>query len=276
MSAIRTILVHVDVSASSEARLLLAHDLASNVDADMTVLFGVAVADRAEWHYAAGSDSSAREADERIELHERHQQALRARLGHDGPEVTWGLVPPGFLVDGFVREAAFADLVVLGEPERDLELAGLPSRSFLEAVVLRGGRPTLVIPAAVRRERIGAKVLIAWDGSAQAARAMTAALPLLRRARAVHLLGFAPALGVASFSRVGIDQFLRRHGIEATVRFKTAPADVGRAICAEAAELDADLVVMGCYDHSRTRERLFGGATAHMLVSMPAPLLFAH
>jgi nucleotide-binding universal stress UspA family protein len=119
-------------------------------------------------------------------------------------------------------------------------------------------------------------VLIAWNGSPQAARAVAGALPLLRRATKVHVASWSRQPMAAPFSRTSIAGHLRRHGVEATPHAYPSTSNVGREVMRVAEALHADLVVMGCYGRSRTAERMLGGATRSVLATMPVALLMSH
>jgi len=117
-------------------------------------------------------------------------------------------------------------------------------------------------------------VLIAWKESREAARALSAAVPLLRKADAVHI---ALDSEIADAHRELLMRFLQSHAVHAQLHPLASPAQrVGDALRAMAAELGADLMVMGCYGHSRGRELLLGGATRSVLHSMTIPVLMAH
>ena len=177
---------------------------------------------------------------------------------------------------GFVAESAYADLLVLGLPGGLQAAAGGPPAGFVESVILQSGTPALVVPHPQRHETIGECVLVAWNGSAQAARALKAALPLLRGAAQVHVASWARQPLGAPFSGVDARWWLQRHGIDAQLHRRDPAAHVDEALRALASELGADLVVMGCYGHSRIREQVFGGVTRGLLARLPVPVLMAH
>jgi nucleotide-binding universal stress UspA family protein len=148
-------------------------------------------------------------------------------------------------------------------------------RQPIEDLLLGGGGPVLVLPsAAVPAAALGARVLVAWNGSAPAARALKDALPFLRAAEAVELVG-AGAAAAASLDRAR--RWLDRHGVAATARPlpESAAAAAGTALLDAAAEHRAELVVMGAYGRSRLRELVLGGATRELLAASPVPLLMS-
>ena len=201
----------------------------------------------------------------------------RLQFGRDtaGPQVQWCDVVGDSITHGFVDEAAYADLVVVGQSTRETAAGSAPA-GFAESMILDSGRPTLVLPGIPRSGSIGQRVLVAWDGSIPAVRALAGSLPFLHQAEEVHVVSWSDRRCAAPFSRVDIGRYLRDHFIAATLHVRPSTARVADELVLLATSLDADLVVMGCYGHSRTRERIFGGASRGALAQMPAPLLMAH
>ena len=170
-----------------------------------------------------------------------------------------------------------ADLIVVGQTDPDWDLS--PLLDFPERLALESGRPVLIIPFAGRFPRIGRRVVVAWKAGREAARATFDALPLLRGAESVHILEIKEQADAES--RLGPDSSigaaLARHGIKPVVHTSIAPEiSVGDEILSRAADLDADMLVMGAYGHSRFRELVFGGATRHIARHMTVPTLFSH
>jgi nucleotide-binding universal stress UspA family protein len=175
--------------------------------------------------------------------------------------------------------ARYADLTILGQPDPDRaagEVTGPPP----EAVALACGRPILAIPYAGFFPTIGRQVLIAWNASREAARAVNDAMPLLTGAVKVTVLVVDPQQGPKAHGEVpgaDISLHLARHGVRAEVE-RTVAGDVaiGDVLLSRAADIGADLLVMGAYGHSRAHELLLGGATRSVLHTMTLPVLMAH
>ena len=170
-----------------------------------------------------------------------------------------------------------ADLIVAAQTDPDWDLS--PLMDFPERLALESGRPVLIIPYAGHYSSIGRRVVIAWNAGRESARATFDALPLLQGADSVHILEIKDR-GDASSSLApdtSIAAALGRHGIKPEVR-KSVAADisVGDEILSRAADLDADLLVMGAYGHSRFRELVFGGATRQIARHMTLPTLLSH
>ncbi|MGF1640108.1 MAG: universal stress protein [Rhodospirillales bacterium] len=165
-----------------------------------------------------------------------------------------------------------ADLVVVGRPTVESDAA---ARMTLNAVLFETGRPVLVAPAQPPAT-LGRTVAIAWNGSAEAARAIGAALPLIERAEATAVLSIASG-GAEDGSAADVVGYLGWHGIAAEGRMVNADGGlggIGEALLAACAGVD--LLVMGAYTHSRWRELILGGTTRHVLEHASMSLLMAH
>jgi len=170
-----------------------------------------------------------------------------------------------------------ANLIVAGQTDPEWDLS--PVMDFPEHLALESGRPVLVIPYAGRYSTVGRRVVIAWKASRESARAAFDALPLLFDADAVHILEVKKRADDASTLApdTSIATALARHGVKSEVRTSIASdISVGDEILSRAADLDADLLVMGAYGHSRFRELVFGGVTRHIARHMTLPTLFSH
>ena len=178
---------------------------------------------------------------------------------------------------GFTRQAHYADLVIVGQyPADDDGAAGVPA-DFVETVMMDSGRPVLAIPYIGVRMPPGDVILVAWKESRETARAVAAALPQLKAAKRVHVVTWMDeASGPGRrYSRLG--EQLRRHGVEAQLHnYGAEPGDVGGYMLSAAADLGADMIVMGGYGTSRAREWVLGGATRTILRSMTVPVLMVH
>jgi nucleotide-binding universal stress UspA family protein len=190
-----------------------------------------------------------------------------------------GVVAPGDAGDALIARGRLNDLVILGQADPARPDHGAQA-SLVARVVLDGAPPTLVVPYAGRPAEIGSHVLVGWSDSRPAARAIAAAMPLLRAARRVtlmHVMGTTawrdPAVAAHLDEAV---RWLARHGVQAHPAIEPSGVDPGDALLSRAADLDVDLVVMGAWSHSRLVERLRGGVTRTMLGSMTAPVLMAH
>lgn len=176
------------------------------------------------------------------------------------------------------NHAQCADLIVMGQPSEDTSYIA-PDMTF-ETALMGSGRPVLVVPRAMNLKTCAANVAIAWDGSREAARAAFDALPLMRSAKngKVTLLWLQSRIGHTELDLPGSElaASLARHGLDVETLSAPIKGSVGESLLTWTDNLDADLLVMGCYGHSRLREFVFGGATDHVVRNMKIPVLMAH
>lgn len=165
---------------------------------------------------------------------------------------------------------------------RDLSIVSVPAtydQWYAEAIIFGSGRPTLVVPESAPSGPFELNtVVVAWDFSRSAARAVADAIPILEKARTVRIVTVTneKVIGTAHSSDE-IAKNLSRHGIDVIVdRVDTAGLSIGDSLTREIASHRADLLVMGAYGHSRFREFILGGATQSMLSKPLLPILFSH
>ncbi|MCU0907302.1 MAG: universal stress protein [Rhodobacteraceae bacterium] len=170
----------------------------------------------------------------------------------------------------------FSDLVVLGKPYGKEH--GPEAEAVVEAALFGAGVPVLVVPGTALPERFG-RVVVAWNESDAALRAVRAALPVLKMAQLADIVVIDPPVHGPERSDPGgeLSQMLARHGVRAEVNVlaRTMPR-VSDILMRHARDKAADLIVMGAYGHSRFREAIFGGATRHMLEEADLPVLMKH
>jgi len=171
----------------------------------------------------------------------------------------------------FATRLRTADVGILTQHEHDLQRYG---DYFVEAALFRSGRPIIVVPRKYTDTFSTRRVLIAWDGSVHAARAVASAMPLLEGADIEVFTVEEPSKG-SDFRGSGLVDHLRRHGLNPNLTQRSEP-DIPATIIKEAELFRASLIVMGGYGHSRFREFIFGGVTRLMLSQMPSPVLMAH
>jgi nucleotide-binding universal stress UspA family protein len=148
---------------------------------------------------------------------------------------------------------------------------------IIEAALFDSGRPVLVVPYILRGGARFDRIMVCWDGSRGAARAIGDAMPLIERSKAVEVVIVGDRPKSREIPGADIAQNLARHGAKAEVREIVAPdVDAGNIILSHAADSSADLMVMGGYGHSRFREFVLGGVTRSILSSMTIPTLMSH
>jgi nucleotide-binding universal stress UspA family protein len=177
--------------------------------------------------------------------------------------------------DLFGRIARRFDLAVLGQA-RPKE--GASEELLIEGALFESGRPVVVVPYVQTRAVTLERVLVCWDGSRPATRAIADALPFLRRAKAIDIVAVSGERGKGGeMAGTNMARHLARHGLEVELkRVSAGDVDVPSAIRAHAAETGADFMVMGGYGHSRLREFILGGVTRTILTSSKIPVLMSH
>jgi nucleotide-binding universal stress UspA family protein len=182
------------------------------------------------------------------------------------------------VADCVVPYARTADLVVASQT--DPEWAGSDRLDIADRLAIESGRPVLIVPNAGVHERVGETVLVAWNGRREAARAAFDALPILQRARSVKVVSVNPQSereAAQDVPAADICSALARHAVKCEATEQVEPkAGVGETLLECAKGCGADLLVMGCYGHTRLREFVFGGASRHILAHMAIPVLMSH
>lgn len=276
----KTIVVHVNASSDTARRVRLAAQIAAAfrgrlVGAAMT---GVSRFLTMDYATSMGVSMAAECMEEaRVQARAALQEFERQCAALDVASFEPRLIDDQ-AADGLVLQSRYGDLIVLGQANPDEPFTPLAEETP-EYVATNSARPVLVVPYAGHFEAPFHRILVAWDGSMEATRAITAALPLMQQADRVTLVVFnAGRQPDVHGSEPGADMalYLARHGIEVEVSAQVTDIDIGSALLSHAADIDADLLVMGCYSHSRFREIMLGGATRTILQSMTVPVLMAH
>lgn len=176
--------------------------------------------------------------------------------------------------DKIVAHARLADLTILAR-------AGAHDRArqaMIEDVLFKSGRPVLLVPEKPSRQRTWDQIVIGWNASAEAVRAVSGAMPFLKSARHV-IIATVDAKPINGGHTPGRDlaAYLQRHGVQVEVHnIDGLGRTDARALLDEAIAVDADMLVLGAYGHSRARELLFGGVTRELLAASSVPLFMAH
>jgi nucleotide-binding universal stress UspA family protein len=167
------------------------------------------------------------------------------------------------------------DVCVLAQPQPDDRTLG---RQFIESVLFESGRPILIVPYIQTAGLKLGRVMVGWDGSRSAARAVGDAMPLLAKAKLAEIVMVSgEAAKSDELPGADIALHLARYGIKVEVeRIASSDLDPANAILSRAADTSADLLVMGGYGHSRMREFILGGVTRAILGSMTVPTLMSH
>ena len=286
---LKKILVPLAGRDSDRASLAMAFTIAKTFDAHVEGLF-VRVDPRdavpmlgeglsgglAEEIMKAAERESAADAETARKHFEAARAAAQAALTESAPGPgmvsAWFRDLIGRADDIVAHEGRLSDLIVFPQSvfRGDTQLA-----LTVENALLTSGRPLLMAPDRPPTALTGT-VAVAWNGRAESARAVVAAMPFLRRAGTVHILTAATNVTSAEEAR-RLEDYLAWHGIQARIN-TIEPADepVGSALMTRASELGADFLVMGGYGHSRMREMILGGVTRYVLAHPGLPVLMAH
>lgn len=183
----------------------------------------------------------------------------------------------GALTDVVAARARYADLTVLPLPYG--KGRGVEDEAITEAALFEGMSPVLIVPPAGIRTPEPKRIVVAWNQSREALVAARRAMPFFKRAEMVQIVVIDPPTHGAERSDPGglLCQLLVRHGVraEVSVLARTLPR-VSDVLARQVRDVDADLLVMGAYGHSRFREAILGGATRDMLEAAEAPVFLAH
>jgi nucleotide-binding universal stress UspA family protein len=260
------ILVCIDESATGRQRTELALALAARSRASVVGYYltpspGVAVEDFLDTPQTATIETAAVEFERQLKL--------------NGLEGTWVLGRVSGRIEDIAKYSRCVDLVVAGLGVPD-DPASDPQGLDLEQLVIECGRPVLGIPIINVSGKVGQSIMVAWDGSREAARALHDAIPFLREAATIKVVSIesdpmsvlSPDHVVAHLKRLGIAA-----AVDAALDLKLP---VGDEILSRIERAEVDLLVAGAFGHSRVREHLFGGASRTLLHQMMVPVLVSH
>lgn len=272
--AYKTIVLHLDTTEHCRARTEQACALATQFDAHLVglgVLSPLVIPGTSPTEVVVDLLSEQWEGDRQALEAATQAFAADARIaGVASAESRFVVGLPEFVV---ALHARYADLVVVGQ-------APASEGGIAENLVLNVGRPVLVVPRSWEHRPIGQRLMVAWNARREATRALTDALPLLQRAKHVDVVTVnaePQREGHGELPGADIALYLARHGVKANVLATQAEdIDVGEWLLSRAADLGADMMVMGAYGHSRLRELVLGGATRTVLESMTVPVLMSH
>ena len=269
-----TMMVHVNVGGASDARIRAAAALADRL---ASTLIGISACILppypAEGAYFVTREFVEEERREMTASLKRAEDAFRGAAGAD-QKIEWrsGIQLPD---DYLAAQARAADLVIIG---RDPSPGGVCRGIDPGAIVLKVGRPVLIVPPGINRLK-AERVVIGWKDSREARRAIQDSLPLLHEAKSVEIVEVCHK-GMEAIARRNVDdvaQYLARHripvGSTAAVESENS---VGSELIRVTKAEGADLIVTGAYGHSRLGEWIFGGVTRELLASSPVCCLLAN
>ena len=271
----KTILVHINSDKRCAARLEVAIQLAKKYEACLVGLHAFFPYTPPGYIMAhMGAEVIAAQQKLATEAMSQTGEAFRKQTSVAGLENKEWHTAHDDPVSAMSLQAKYADLLVIGQTTDD---SGV-DKDFPERLILDTGRPVLVVPEVGDFPFVGKRIIIAWNASWEAARAVTNAIPFLKLADKVYVMTVqSKASENESISTEQIVQYLSRHGVGVEVE-ESHGVEIGVAneLLSRASDLSVDLLVMGCYGHTRVREWILGGATRTTLESMTIPVLMSH
>ncbi len=277
---LKNVLVHVDGGERAGERIRVAADLVRPGDGHLTGLFIVPDPPVPTWAAAGMPPRLLEAAYARAESEaDTARQRFLELAEAVGVHAEWRKAsgPVGAVA---ARHARYADLAVVGKGSAD-EPERFPYADLAADLTMSCGRPVLVIPNAGRFEHVGRRILVCWNASREATRAVNDAMALLQAAETVSVLAVNP--GRSSGGDHGqlpgaeIALHLARHGVNAEARTTAGDGiSVADILLSHVADHGVDLIVAGAWGHSRMREWVFGGVTESLLRDTTAPALLSH
>ena len=273
--SIKTILVHVNSDDESHFQVKTAIELALKFEAHICGLY---VIERLNLPTYAGAyiPAGVLQAHDQAEQ-ERADKAkvdFNAMVGKAGCTSEWHSVQ-GYTDQQINSFARYSDLIVVGQAQEHNVLSN--EISIEDHILIDSSRPILFVPYIGNSSSIGNRVLVAWDGSREAVRAVTDALPFLKNAEDVEVVCVKKSETQNNDSLTNICKFLKNHNVNASGNVVVSKdISVADTLLSRAADHNIDLIVMGAYGHSRLREYIFGGVTQYMLKHMTVPILMSH
>ncbi|HEX7641609.1 MAG TPA: universal stress protein [Burkholderiaceae bacterium] len=207
---------------------------------------------------------------------EKEKAAFASLAERNGLRFEWRVTRSSDLSDA-IPIARTSDLVVMGQPNPDdgQSAIGIGLASY---ILLQSARPVLFLPYAMKPPQKFGTVAIAWDGSRQAARAIADAMPFLRGANEVWVMSVTKEKELERrLPDLDLGAYLAEHDVNVKlVENSKTGIDVGNWLLSTTADMNADLLVMGAYGHSRFGELVLGGATRTLLKAMTLPTIMSH
>jgi len=276
----KTILVHLDTSRRATLRLDLALKLAATHEAHLIGMYAPFQPDTQTLYAMSMAQGY---WDDKNELRRTRrttlEQQFRAGIAREGVAGEWRKTDD-YANRALPLHARHADLVITGQFDID-DPDTFVAENFCENLVLSSGRPALFIPYAGAYPIVGAKIMVCWDGSREATRAIHDALPLLKRAARVTLVTVNALDKQDAGARIpgaDIATVIARHGVKVEIVEVEGVSGLrlGELLLSQAADLSADLIVMGAFGHARWQELVLGGVTRTLFKSMTVPVLMSH
>ncbi|NDL65835.1 universal stress protein [Acerihabitans arboris] len=280
---LKTIVVFIDISPNSQARIDYAVKIAHRHDAHLT---GIYIAPT-HWgaspseSFAIGSEAiTAVTKFHRDQEHETSKKAMEifnTAIDNEKISAKFHIIKDSDADQRLRPILLYADLIIAGNPGTN----GLPKNWSAETILLAIGVPFLLVPNGWQCQsgEIGARILLGWNGSRESRRAITDSMPFMIEAQAVSVVEVDPGKSAPHGDSLDTDLllYISRHGVKVTLdSLLSQGRSIATVIMEYAEEHNIDFIVLGAYSHSRSSEIIFGGVTRSILKSMSVPLLIVH
>jgi nucleotide-binding universal stress UspA family protein len=264
---LKSVLVHIHDDSGLDGRIAAALDICRAHDAHLTCMHVTPYGAYAAFDPAGGMFVSAVLVEDLRKQQDAMQQRIEARMLAEDVRWDWKAFD-GDIAQTLVSASSLADLIVLGQagPPKGDAMHPLP---IVDGVVVHAGCPVLVVPAGCNRINPAAPVVVGWNASEQAARAIR-----LQMASDVHLVSVGKK--EEAFPQLGASEYLSRHGISSELHLiDPGVRDADDILHQFALDQGAGCLLIGAYGHSRLRETLLGGVTRYLMMQSHVPLMLA-
>jgi nucleotide-binding universal stress UspA family protein len=285
MNSFGTLLVHLDNSQRSDARLGMARHIkeklrhGSNNPCSINALYAPTP------HYLSFpnsyGDMSGQGLEILIEAYEKNKAAVKKRFEYwklqTQDDAHWLESSARLPLNRVINQSWFSDLLVLGQFDTDPKVVSDIPPDFTQSVIIESAAPAIVLPHSGAFASIGTHVLIAWKPTRESNNALRASIPFLQRAETIHVIADSEPNEQFSIQH-RFETYLQSNNIPAVPKYHSLESNelAGERLLSLAADINADLLVMGCYGHSRLRELMIGGVSKTILAAMTLPVLMAH
>jgi nucleotide-binding universal stress UspA family protein len=278
MIAPKDLVVFVEGEQGRDGRLAFAAELAERWGAHLIVTF---VAGRIELTpdntlvVGGGIEALLREHEDEVRAAEADARRFFDTLASSRPITSEWRLSADEAGESLMLHARHASLAIVGPPRRSSQ--AVTTLSLSESVVFASGRPSLLLPFDWPFDRIGRRIVVGWNGSREAARAVADAMPFLADADSVHLVVVSETktrLLLGADPGADVSRHLARHGVPVVLEQRDE-GEAGEVLLERARDVDADMIVMGAYGRSKISEFIFGGATRTILESAEVPVLLS-
>lgn len=263
----KSVLVHANDDVELDGRISVALDIARSHGGHLSCLHVTPFNAYVSFEPLGAAYVNSALIDELREREETLRKRVEQRLEREDVPWDWSGVESD-VAQAIVAAASLSDIVVLSRPGSGAE-GPLP---IVDDVIVNAGCATLVVPPGLDRFEAGRPVVVAWNASAEAARAIRQSLPMLQLASDVLIVSVGD--DGEDYPQTGASSYLARHGVASELHTIGRSGDVASVLASFAAERGASAIIMGAYGHSRLRETLLGGVTRHLSRNSSIPVVF--